>query len=451
MNPAGHTGAATPTHQTEGDAMQRNAPVPTTAGHRPRRAATRTRIACVLAAALGLLGAATTSAQAAGSPTTGSGPGAGSTVARGHQPTPGQLTLPEPTGAERIGTVSLHLVDRTRTDPWLPSHPIRELMIQIWYPAAATTGHPPAPWLSPGAVPHFEQALGVPAGVLTWPTTHAYTGAPVDRVRGGRPVILYSPGAGGDRTFSTVLVEELASHGYIVVAIDHTHDSGEVEFPDGRVETVAFPDPVTDAVIEQALAVRVADSQFVLDQLAVVNAGGNPDARHRPLPSGLPGAFDLSRTGMFGHSLGGATAAATMHDDPRVRAGVNLDGTLFGTAATGGSDRPFLLLGSDQSGPEDPSWDELWGNQRGWKRELVLTGSTHLSFTDFEVLYPQGGPLVGLTPEQVTQVIGPLDPRRAVRAERAYIRAFFDLHLCHRDGHLFSGVSPRYPEIRFVR
>jgi Platelet-activating factor acetylhydrolase, isoform II len=370
----------------------------------------------------------------------------------GTQPPLGRLTLPGPTGPHRIGTVSLHLVDRSRIDPWLPSHPTRELMVQLWYPATTTTGHPRAPWLSPGATPHLEASLGIPPGVLTWPTTHASVGVPVDPGEHGRPVVLYSPAAGGDRSFGTVLVEELASYGYVVVTIDHTHDAGEVEFPDGRVEVASFPPDITDAVIAKALAVREADTRFVLDQLAAINTGRNPDAERRPLPPGLCGGLDLTRTGMFGHSLGGATAAATMHDDTRIKAGLNLDGSLLGDTAIAGSDRPFLLLGSDQAGPEDPTWDAFWANQRGWKRELVLTGSTHLSFTDFEVLYPQGGPLVGLTPEQITQVIGTLYPLRAVRVQRAYVRAFFDLHLRHqKDGHLLSKQSPRYPEIRFVR
>src|SRR3954471_4770764 len=61
-------------------------------------------------------------------------------------------TLPPPTGPERLGTVSLHLIDTARTDPWVPSHPTREIMVQIWYPAQNTRGYPAAPWLSPGAV-----------------------------------------------------------------------------------------------------------------------------------------------------------------------------------------------------------------------------------------------------------------------------------------------------------
>ena len=431
--------------------MERRALASVAANHSYLRGTMRNKLAVALMSALSLLAVAPTSAQASGPPVVQAGPSAAHAAPGSHHPTLGQLTLPEPTGPDRIGTVSLHLVDKARTDPWLPSHPTREIMAQIWYPAATTAGYPSAPWLSPGAVPHFEQSMGVPAGVLRWPTTHARVGAPVDRGRRGRPVVLYSPGLGSDRTISTVLVEELASHGYVVVTIDHTHDAGEVEFPGGRVETLSLPGEINDSVIAQALGVREADSRFVLDQLAAINAGHNPDADNRPLPRGLRGAFDLSRTGMFGHSLGGATAAATMHDDPRVKAGINMDGSLFSGSATAGSDRPFLLLGSDQAGPEDPSWDEFWKNQHGWKRELMLTGSTHNSFTDFEVLTPQGGPLVGLTPEQVTQVIGTLDPRRAVRAERVYVRAFFDLHLRHQDDHLFGGASPRYPEIQFVR
>lgn len=42
------------------------------------------------------------------------------------------LSLPDPTGPRRVGTVALHLVDVSRRDPWVPAHPFRELMVQIW-------------------------------------------------------------------------------------------------------------------------------------------------------------------------------------------------------------------------------------------------------------------------------------------------------------------------------
>ena len=74
---------------------------------------------------------------------------------------------------------------------------------------------------------------------------------------------------------------------------------------------------------------------FVLDQLAVLNRGGNPDHERRPLPPGLRGALDLGRTGMFGQSDGGSTTAHALHADARIKAGVNLDGTLWTPQADG--------------------------------------------------------------------------------------------------------------------
>ncbi|MFI7542194.1 alpha/beta hydrolase family protein [Actinoplanes sp. NPDC049599] len=408
------------------------------AAARPRRPRRLLLTAALLTAGLGLVAAAAPSS-------------AQSTHPHG-RPAAGGIVLPAPTGPERLGTVSLHLVDTGRTDPWVPSHPVREIMVQIWYPARHTGGYPAAPWLSPGAVPHFAEALGFPAEMVRATTTHGRVGAPVARKQGGHPVVLYSPGLGGDRGTGTALVEELASHGSVVVTIDHTHDASEVEFPGGRVEVATIPPDLDEQVIAQAVAVRAADTRFVLDQLAALNAGRNPDAGSRRLPDGLRGALDLSRIGMVGHSLGGSTAAAVMHDDPRIKAGVNLDGTLVGAGAVAGSDRPFLLLSSDHGAdPEDPSWDAFWANQRGWKRELSLRGSTHASYNDSVVFYPQAAAALGLSPEQVAEQIGTLDPQRSLAIQRTYLRAFLDQHLRHRDGRLLRAPHPRYPEITFVR
>ena len=148
---------------------------------------------------------------------------------------PLQLTLPAPTGSESVGTVSLHLIDPGRQDPWVPGRQ-RELMVSIWYPARHTEHYPAVPWMPPATAATFEQLNGIPAGSVTMPVTAGHDGAPVDRRRGGLPVVVYSPGSGSDRSINTALVEELASRGYMVVTIDHTYDAEEVEFPGGRIE-----------------------------------------------------------------------------------------------------------------------------------------------------------------------------------------------------------------------
>jgi predicted dienelactone hydrolase len=323
-------------------------------------------------------------------------------------------------------------------------------MVSVWYPARRTHGQSVYPWLPPGAWERFGQDNGVPPGTVRVPLTHGRVDAPVDRSRRGRPLILYSPGLGGNRDSSTVLVEELVSRGYVVATIDHTHDASQVEFPDGRVEVSAVP-PITPEVAAKVVAVRVADTRFVLDSLVALNAGGNPDAEQRPLPAGLRGALDLSRVGMFGHSLGGATAAQAMYEDRRIKAGVNLDGTMVGAVVDAGLDRPFMLVAAQNHGRDtDPSWARFWVNLRGWRLNLRLTGAGHNSFTDVQVLIPQLAGVLQLPPEVVQQLIGTVDPHRSVLIQRAYLTAFFNLHLLHRDGRLLTRPSPRFPEMQFV-
>ncbi|WP_242906215.1 alpha/beta hydrolase family protein [Actinomadura terrae] len=368
-----------------------------------------------------------------------------------------RLSLPAPSGPQRIGTTALHLVDHSRRDPWTAPAP-RELMISLWYPTLNADAHRRAPWLTRAAASQYLKKAGkdlrTPLDDVVLPMTHAGQGAPVRAHARGNPVVLFSPGYGSMRAMGTALVEDLASRGYVVVTIDHTYDSQFVEFPGGRLELTRKPAEQSEEAVAKASKARLDDTRFVLDQLAALNAGRNPDAEQRGLPRGLKGSFDLSRIGMFGHSLGGAAAADIMAEDSRVLAGADLDGTIPGTVADTGLDRPFLLMGNATHGRDnDPDWEKFWSHLRGWRRELRLRDSGHQTFTD---LSPMGQQLMRALPipppvaARLTESIGTIDAGRAVAAQRAYIGAFFDLHLRHRDDHLLSGPSPRYPEIQFV-
>jgi dienelactone hydrolase len=375
-------------------------------------------------------------------------------------PRPARLSLPEPAGRYQVGAVALHLIDRSRPDPWQADKTYRELMVSVYYPTTHASDHPAAAYMLPGAAAHFDAVttnqylgLNLPTGQVAWAATGIYAvqDAAADSHTGPRPVLIYSPGLGEPRTWGTTLVEDLASRGYLVVTIDNTYESPEVQFPNGSVATLTMPgDP--DAFVKKALAGRAADTSFVLDQLALLNAGQNPDADGHRLPTGLTGTLDLTKVGMFGHSMGGSAAATTMAADPRITAGLNLDGNLtypdgsLMPVATHGLDRPFLLLGKD--GPTDtgPGWQAFLASTPGWARELTLRGSQHASFTDAEALLPQ----MGLTPAVRTQDIGTIDPAVAIRTEKAYVSAFFDRWLRGRDNHLLDGPSPAYPAMKFV-
>jgi hypothetical protein len=66
-----------------------------------------------------------------------------------------------------------------------------------------------------------------------------------------------------------------------------------------------------------------------------------PAERREALGVCDPSPDDVKRVGAFGHSNGGATSATAMRADHRIRAGVNLDGAVFGPVVERGLDPPF--------------------------------------------------------------------------------------------------------------
>jgi predicted dienelactone hydrolase len=399
------------------------------------------------------------------------------TSARQAQLSRAHLTLPRPTGPYQVGTTSLHLIDRSRANLWATSPSYRELMVSVWYPARDTSRYPRAPQMLPGAAAHFGSADGaaaqlynVPPGTVDWAATltSGHTGAPAARA-GAFPVVLYSPGAGEDRTWGTTGVQDLASRGYVVVTIDAPYDSSEVEFPGGRVVGSVLNAELQQAQKNGTLAalarkivnVRVADTRFVLDDLTALSRGGHPSGAS--LPAGLARRLDLGRVGMFGVSAGGFTAAQAMAEDPRIKAGVDLDGATDSPIIPGsdhllpvfstGLRQPFMFMGDPQTSWRTvASWKSFWARTPGWKLDLTLRGASgENAYKDAVPLLPQVAAQTGLPASVVTEDLGTIQPGAAVRAEQAYISAFFGRWLRGQSGHLLDGPSPRYPQIQFIR
>lgn len=336
------------------------------------------------------------------------------------------LALPAPTGAQPVGTVSLHLVDRGRPDPWVPSEKARELMVSLWYPAEKGAGRP-APYMTDeeaAALLKGQKLTGVPSEVLSGAKTHAVTGARPAGRKGALPLIVLSPGFTMSRSSLTGLAEELASRGYVVVGIDHVHESYGTSLPGDRLAgCAACKEQEADAWTFGAKAVkgRQADVSFVLDRLL---------GRH----SVWKGArlIDRSRIGMAGHSVGGSSATWTMLKDRRVRAGINMDGTFFAPIPDKGLARPFMLMGAGEvhePGGKDFTWGRDWARMTDWKRWITVEGGDHVSFTDYVLLTKQSA--------------------RELEITRAYVAAFMDRHLRGREQPLLDGPSGTFPEATF--
>jgi dienelactone hydrolase len=405
---------------------------------------------------------------------------AGPATATAAQHQPARLSLPRPAGRYPVGTVQLHLADRSRANPWAASPAPRELMVSVWYPARDVARYPLAPQFLPGAAAHFGSAAGpaaalyrIPPGTVNWAATltSGHQAAPAARSGGPFPVVLYSPGAGEPRTWGTTLVQDLASRGYVVITIDHTYETSEVEFPGGRVVTSvlqaelarAQQNGTVGALLRKVVNVRVADARFVAGEVTELAAGHDPDAGHRPLPPGLAAAVDPHRIGMFGVSAGGFTAAQAMYEDPRIKAGIDLDGATDTPLVAGsqhlapvfdhGLRQPFLFMGDPATTHKTvASWRNFWNRTPGWHLDLTLRGASgENSYKDAEPLIGELARQGRLPAKVVRADIGTVDPARAVTAEEAYIAAFFGRFLRGQPSPLLDAPSPRYPEIRFVR
>ncbi|WP_433365002.1 alpha/beta hydrolase family protein [Actinoplanes sp. CA-142083] len=350
-----------------------------------------------------------------------------------------RLRLPGPTGPYPVGMVQLHLADHTRAY----QGQVRELMASIWYPAHRTAGYPAAPWMLPAPLRLLLVSAGFEPDAALAPFTSGHIGAPVRRPGERLPVVVFSHAAHDHRSETTVVVQELASHGYVVVTVDHTYDAFS-QFPDGRVIA-----PVDEPVMLPPDFAR--DAKFVIDQVEILAAGHNPDVDHRPLPTGLGSVLDLRRIGMFGHSKGGTATALLMADDRRVRAGLILDGPMESNPPPlTDLDRPVMLMTAEFTRAEAPPVAAFWSHLRGWRLNIQAEGALHPSYTDYQILISEIAPIVGLSTEDLHGWIGTLDPGRSVKIQQAYPLAFFDRHLRHRDSRLLHGPSRLFPEVKFL-
>jgi dienelactone hydrolase len=320
---------------------------------------------------------------------------------------PGPLQVLAPTGPFHVGTVSREVPDPSRGVP---------TMIQLFYPTSASAGAA-APYMPKETADLAAQQLQLPPQLLESIVTGAFE-AP-EPAAGRRPIILFSPGLQELRSDDTALVEELASRGFIVVAIDHPYESAIVELPDGQLILSRFQDssdPATSAQLRAAaVQARVGDIRAVLRALPAIDAQGL-----------LRGRLDLGKIGMFGFSLGGAATAEAMRDLPQIRAGIDLDGSLYGKSLSMPLTRPFLFLARDGHGnASDPSWASDWNTLKGFRRQLHLVGAGHGDFSDEASFLHQLDPQT----TDPTGYYGPIDPDRATAATRLVLDAFFQRFL----------------------
>jgi dienelactone hydrolase len=324
------------------------------------------------------------------------------------------VTLPAPAGPHTVGVTSFTLVDDARDESafGVPGRP-RELYVQVWYPAAksdeAELPRPRSLWAELSRPPFFDVLFGYLRGIAT----HSYDGLPLSKAEDFYPAIVFSPSLGGIAEQNTLLMEHLASHGYVVLGVTHPHFGLFTTYADGSgvpphektMQAMSQQGAVDlDEIVERAeqggnelAAARIRleyfdrgtilndfmpiwerDLELVLD--AITMASGE-----RAVPAIVAGRVDASRLGLLGMSYGGGAVTQICKSDARCRAALNLDGGLWGSQMREPLRVPYLVLAS----PNNARFFEhdLLTSEAPYYA-LTVKGASHSNFTDVSAFVP---------------------------------------------------------------
>ncbi|KAI1170918.1 hypothetical protein F4777DRAFT_567467 [Nemania sp. FL0916] len=349
--------------------------------------------------------------------------------------------FPAPGGPYRVLWENKELIDEGRVDPFNSSR-TRRMMISHFTPVAADqcTQTCREPYM-PAVIASIEDGIleaafadfGWPQGLLSGLKLDVCCGVLKPTSSSARfPTVLFGTGLNTTRLWYTDFAMEVASLGYQVIVMDHPYETDVVMFPDGEIVFGgAIPaDPDNTTAIDFGLEVRTADVSFVLDTLKIC------------------------KTVYFGHSYGGASAADATRVEPRISAGLNLDGALWGPVVNAGVSRPFINFSGGENSTNDLSWKGFYEAQAEkhpnvWVREIHLVNSSHGSFWDLSVI----GDFTGLrdNPALVENVLGELSGERAVEVVRAYLNDYFKFALLGAGEGLLAGPSDAFPDVEFVK
>lgn len=292
------------------------------------------------------------------------------------------VRLMQPDGPFRVGHVMMDWTDGSRREP-ATSDPsdLRQIPIQIWYPAphdarGKHTAYRPR-------IEAFRAAWGdetvdfMNAVRTSWiEAAHISEGGPYS-------VFIFSHGWGARSSSHGTFLSNLASHGYIVVGLNHPY-MGKVALSNGEITESTdsqFPNQ------EYANRFYADDVIFVLDQLSELN---EKDSAGR-----FTGAIDMDRIAAGGHSSGFPAVSGAAVRDNRIKGLISFDAGVPRIVRQEGLDVPILLFRADSASytdlffrgknvhPKGTIYDvDFFRVHRGDFYDLVVSGTTHNSIYD---------------------------------------------------------------------
>lgn len=374
------------------------------------------------------------------------------------------VSLPEPNGPNAVGSTSFTLIDESRDDRvfGLPGAS-RELYVQIWYPGDFDESERRlrARTLWEELYKNERDLMATLAGYMRNIRTHSFENIPLSSASEPFPLIVFTHGMLSIAEQNTLLMEHLASHGFVVLAVGHTHMSARVNLSGDNAVSLDFArynsivskrtGPSSDVILRQAeevsddeeraalwleyfansdglnslMAIWVQDLRFVLDSALEPRANGSSFDRFRD-------HIDGTRIGVLGMSFGGGAVAEFCRADMRCRAGLNLDGFAnYGTRQLQPLHIPYLALVS----PENELSRMVLQDSDSTYYGITVDGATHASFTDLSLTVP------------LVRWLGfsRIRGERMIQVMNAVSLSFFDAYL--REGPVPEFNSETYPDL----
>lgn len=233
---------------------------------------------------------------------------------------------------------------------------------------------------------------------LDYPT-HCYENAQIAQSEKTFDVVLYGPPHGGHAWNNLIQIEELVSLGYVVVGIGHPGECCCTIIGDKRIGTdpKIFETPYKEfeeyfaktenkdvstwdaPIVEDYLRYCVGMGErldiWCFDSIAVMNEF---ERLNGDITSRFYRKLDCSGFGMFGHSFGGATSMQTSLYDKRIKAGINIDGWLFGAKLCDNKVTAPLLMITRYDKPLVGNF----GTHNDTIEAIIIPNSSHNMYSD---------------------------------------------------------------------
>ncbi|XP_069461917.1 platelet-activating factor acetylhydrolase isoform X2 [Ambystoma mexicanum] len=261
------------------------------------------------------------------------------------------------------------------------------------------------------------------------------------------PLIVFSHGLGAFRTLYSAICIEIASHGFVIAAVEHRDESASATyyFQEKPPSKSSEQTPETyEEVWMYYRTLKAGEQEFPLRYQQVLQRGdecvialnlildinaGKPVTNTLDLNfnwSTLQGSIDTDRIASLGHSFGGATVIQCLAKDARFRCGIALDAWMFplGEEVYSAVHQPLFFINSERfQWTKNVLQMKKLDSTRLDRRMITIKGAVHQSFPDFTFLT---GTLVG----KIFKLKGSIDPYVAIEIINKATLAFLQKHLC---------------------